>query len=426
MSKNDQRKNSPNKHKRKDWHRIFVGALALLMVLAMLLPLLSGLFATAHAVTQEELKNQISNLKNNAAVTSETKRQLQEQLSALESDKADAMEKHRVLSQQLDALDGQIANTQSQIDIYMELIARQEEALAEAKAREEAAYRRFCQRARSMEEAGNVSYWSVLFAAHSYSDLLDRLSLVDEIMTYDNMVVDELADARAEAEAVLADLNESKTELDVQKTGLDAQRAEQSAKVAEAEEIMSDLKGKAEYAQALLDAELAEEEKIRQEIAAKEKELANLIAQASFTTGSEYVYPLTYDWTIVSSRFGPRVHPITGVYHNHSGTDLPAPGGMPVKAVQGGVVTVSAYAQYSYGEYVVINHGNGMSTLYAHMSRGSRTVKVGDVVTAGQVIGLVGTTGSSTGNHLHLELQVNGERQDATKLFPGINFTYRD
>lgn len=414
---NDQKMNS---------RRLASIVICVLLALALLLPMLSTVLLSAHAVTQDDLKNQISSLKTNAANAAESKKELEQQLKALENDQAKAMERHQILSKQLDALKDQIDNTQSQIDTYTALIAQQEVSLADAQAREEAAYQRFCQRARSMEESGTISYWSVLFSASDFSDLLDRLALVDEIMSYDNKVVDDLADARAQEEAVLADLNESKAGLDEQKAELDAQRSEQEAKVKEAEGVMADLKAKEEHAEALLEAQLAEEEKIRKQIQAKEKELEDLIAQASFNTGSDYIYPLPSNWVIISSRFGPRTHPITGKYHNHSGTDLPAPGGTPVKACQGGVVTVSAYAQYSYGEYVVINHGNGISTLYAHMTLGSRKVKVGDVVSAGQVIGLVGTTGSSTGNHLHLELQVNGERKDATTLFPNIKFDYRD
>lgn len=414
---NDQKMNS---------RRLASIVICVLLALALLLPMLSTVLLSAHAVTQDDLKNQISSLKTNAANAAESKKELEQQLKALENDQAKAMERHQILSKQLDALKDQIDNTQSQIDTYTALIAQQEVSLADAQAREEAAYQRFCQRARSMEESGTISYWSVLFSASDFSDLLDRLALVDEIMSYDNKVVDDLADARAQEEAVLADLNESKAGLDEQKAQLDIQRDEQEAKVKEAEGVMADLKAKEEHAEALLEAQLAEEEKIRKQIQAKEKELEDLIAQASFNTGSDYIYPLPSNWVIISSRFGPRTHPITGKYHNHSGTDLPAPGGTPVKACQGGVVTVSAYAQYSYGEYVVINHGNGISTLYAHMTLGSRKVKVGDVVSAGQVIGLVGTTGSSTGNHLHLELQVNGERKDATTLFPNIKFDYRD
>lgn len=413
-------------HKNKwkpDWRRIVTIALALIMVLALVLPLLGSAFTlVAGAASQSDLQSQISGLKSDAAAAAARKKELQEQLKAIESDKAKALERKRILDQQLYALDEQVANTQSQIDTYNGLIAAQEVALADAQAQEAAAYDRFCQRARAMEEAGTVSYWSVLFAASDYTDLLDRLALVDEIMEYDNTVVETLAAARAAVEETLAALNESKAQLDEQKAQLDAQRAEQAAKAKEAQAVFDQLKGQADAAEALVEAEEAEEEKINKQIAAKQKEYDRLIAaqQINFTTGSGYHYPLPSSYTHITSYFGYRTHPITGRPNSHTGIDLPAPGGTSITAVQGGVVTISAYAPSSYGNYVVINHGNGITTLYAHMS--SRAVSEGAVVSQGQTIGYVGTTGSSTGNHLHLEMRVNGVRQDPRSMFPGVAF----
>lgn len=408
--------------RKPDWRRIVTALLALVMVLALLLPLLGSVLTSAHAASQSELKDQISGLKDDAADASTRKKELQAQLKALESDKAKALERKKLLDQELDAIDTEVANTQSQIDTYAALIAAQEAALADAQAKEKAAYEKFCQRARAMEESGTVSYWSVLFDASNYSDLLDRLALVDEIMKYDNGVVDELAAARQEVEDTLAGLNESKAALDEQKAQLDAQRAEQAAKVQEAQALFDELKGQADAAEALVEAEEAEEEKIAAKIAAKQKELEKLIAsqQITFTTGSGYAYPLPSSYTHITSYFGWRVHPITGKPNNHTGIDLPAPAGTSICAVQGGVVTISGYAPSSYGNYVVISHGNGVTTLYAHMR--SRAVSEGQVVSQGQVIGYVGTTGSSTGNHLHLELRINGVRQDPRSMFPGVNF----
>lgn len=408
--------------KKPDWRRIVTALLALVMVLALLLPLLGSALTSAHAVSQRELKDQISGLKDDAADASARKKELQAQLKALENDKAKALERKKLLDQELAAIDTEVANTQSQIDTYTALIAAQETALTEAQAKESAAYDRFCQRARSMEEAGTVSYWSVLFDASDYSDLLDRLALVDEIMEYDNGVVEELAAARKEVEDTLAGLNESKAGLDEQKAQLDAKRTEQAAKVREAQALFDELKGQADAAEALVAAEEAEEEKIAAKIAAKQKELEKLIAsqKITFHTGSGYAYPLPSSYTHITSYFGWRTHPITGKPNNHTGIDLPAPGGTSIYAVQGGVVTISGYAPSSYGNYVVISHGNGRSTLYAHMR--SRAVSEGQVVSQGQVIGYVGTTGSSTGNHLHLELRVNGVRQDPRSMFPGVNF----
>jgi len=416
------------KKQKKDWHRLVVGALALLMALALVLPLLASMLP-ARAVTQDELKNQISGLKDDAAAAQERKKALEAELAALAKDEKKAMEKKNVLDQQLYALEEQISNTQSQIDTYTALIAEQEVTLADAQAREEAAYQRFCERARSMEEAGTVSYWSVLFAAKDFADLLDRLALVDEIMEYDNKVVDTLAAAREEETRILADLNETKAGLDEQKAALDVQREEQEAKVEEAQALLDKLQAQEDYKEKLLAAEKAELNKIDKDLAKKEKELQNLIAQANFTTGSGYFYPLPTNYTYVTSRFGPRTDPITGKLNsNHGGMDIPANSGTPIYAVQGGVVITSAYAPASYGNYVAISHGNndkGQSvvTLYAHMSK--RAVKEGDTVKQGQVIGYVGTTGRSTGPHLHLELRIDNVRKDAETLFPKVKFTFK-
>ena len=337
------------------------------------------------------------------------------------------MEKWNLLVKQLNELDSQIANTQSQIELYDRLIAEQEIALQDAQDKEDYAYSRFCQRARSMEEAGTVSYWSVLFSAKDFADLLDRLALVDQIMAYDNSVVEALAQARREVEDILADLNATQDELDEQKAQLDIQREEQAGKVDEAQAVLDEIKADEKNLQALAQEAESEEKAIEREIARKEKELEELIIAAQFSLGSGYVYPIPTQYTVITSRFGPREHPVTHVFNNHSGADISVPAGVEIKAIMGGVVVTSAYSPSLWGEYVVINHGNGMTTLYAHMTRGSRRVKEGDIVSQGQVIGKVGATGLVTGAHLHLTLTVNGVKKDPLKTFwPNVDFNYRD
>lgn len=418
---------APKKKKKKiDWRRIFVTILALIMALALLLPLFGGLF-NARAVTQGELKDQIAGLKGDANDAAARKKDLQAQIDAIKDDKEQALEKKNLLVKQLNELDVQIANTQSQIELYDMLILEQEIALQEARYQEAYAYDRFCKRARSMEEAGTVSYWSVLFAAKDFADLLDRLALVDQIMAYDNSVVDALALARGQVEVILADLNATQDELDEQKAQLDEQRAEQADKVAEVQAVVDELIADQKHLEALAAAAEQEEADLEKQIAKKEKELEDLIKAAQFSRGSGYLYPIPTQYTTITSRFGPRTHPVTGKYNNHSGADISVPAGVEIKAVMGGVVITSAYSPNLWGEYVVIDHGNGMTTLYAHMTRGSRKVKEGDIVSQGQVLGKVGSTGLSTGAHLHLTLTVNGVRQDPlTTFWPNVTFDYRD
>ncbi len=415
----------PRKSRKLDKRRLFTAIMALVMVVALVLPLLGSLLTLGMA-SESDLKSQITSLKGDASEATARRKELEAQLKAIEKDAAKAMERKNILDQQLAVLEGQISNTQRQIDAYNVLIEDTETQLQEAQARESDAYDRFLTRARAMEEAGEISYLSILFQADSYLDLLDRLAMVDEIVTYDNTVVETLAAARVEVENTLAELNEAKDGLSEQRTALDIQRNEQAEKVAQAEAVLSELKSQVAHAEALVAAEEAEEKRINAAIAKKQKELDELIAskQIQFDPGTGWYYPLPKDNVSVTSIFGWRTHPITKKPNNHSGTDIAAPGGTPVYAARGGVVQTSAYASSSYGEYVVINHGDGYVTLYAHMQRGSRTVKEGDIVKQGQVLGKVGMTGSATGNHLHLELRINGVRQDARTLYPNVPFKY--
>ncbi len=415
----------PRKSRKLDKRRLFTAIMALVMVVALVLPLLGSLLTLGMA-SESDLKSQITSLKGDASEATARRKELEAQLKAIEKDAAKAMERKNILDQQLAVLEGQISNTQRQIDAYNVLIGETETQLQEAQTRESDAYDRFLTRARAMEEAGEISYLSILFQADSYLDLLDRLAMVDEIVTYDNTVVETLAAARVEVENTLAELNEAKDGLSEQRTALDIQRSEQAEKVAQAEAVLSELKSQVAHAEALVAAEEAEEKRINAAIAKKQKELDELIAskQIQFDPGTGWYYPLPKDNVSVTSVFGWRTHPITKKPNNHSGTDIAAPGGTPVYAARGGVVQTSAYASSSYGEYVVINHGDGYVTLYAHMQRGSRTVKEGDIVKQGQVLGKVGMTGSATGNHLHLELRINGVRQDARTLYPNVPFKY--
>lgn len=135
----------------------------------------------------------------------------------------------------------------------------------------------------------------------------------------------------------------------------------------------------------------------------------------------EWYWPLPGRYYI-SSTFAYRKHPITGKWSHHTGNDIPASGGTEIHAAKGGIVTDVGYNS-TYGNYIQISHGSGYSTFYAHM-RSKAIVAEGATVTKGQVIGYVGTTGWSTGNHLHFELRINGERADALELYPNLNFTY--
>lgn len=417
MAKNSKNSNQKTNVRRWDSRRIVVGVLAVVLALLMLLPIFSMIAGNASAVTQSE----IDALKKEQQESQAKQQELKEQLADVEADQQAAQQKRELLTQQLNAINAEIKNIDAQIAYYDGEIAQKEEERKEAEAREQEQYELFCQRVRLMEEEGTVSYWSILFNAENFSDLLDRIADVDAVMDYDNAVMDQLIATRQELERLQAELESARAEEQAAKEQQEAKRAEQQAKVAEAQKLLDQINANIEEVNRQLDEESAAAADIQAEIAKKQKQLEEQRKQQNIVISSEtgYLWPLPGYYRL-SSQFGYRIHPITGVAHSHTGIDIPASGGTSILAAKSGQVVTSAY-HYSYGNYVVIDHGNSNSTLYAHMR--SRAVSEGQMVTQGQVIGYVGTTGSSTGNHLHFEVRDNYTRVDPESKYPSLNLT---
>ena len=415
------KKQNPNQKPKKqkvEWRRVLFGGLAAVLALLLLLPMVTMILGGAGAVTQSE----IDALKAEQAASQARQDELEEQLADAEADQAEAQQRRQLLQAQLDAINNEIENIDKQIAYYDQEIAQKEAEQAEAEANEQAQYELFCQRVRAMEEEGTVSYWSILFNSESFSELLDRLADIDAVMDYDNQVMDELIAIREEIIALRTQLETSRAEEQAARDQQAAKQAEQQAKVAEAQELLDQINADVAEVNRQLDAESEAAAEIQAEIAQKQKQLEEQRRQNNITIDSEtsYLWPLPGYYRL-SSLFGYRIHPITGEAHSHTGIDIPAPGNTPILACKSGQVVTSDY-HYSYGNYVVIDHGNGNSTLYAHMS--SRAVSEGDMVTQGQTIGYVGTTGSSTGNHLHLEVRDNYTRVDPESKFPSLSLTH--
>ena len=417
MAKSGKKTNQKSTTKKVEPRRIVVGVLAAVMALLMLLPMISMIISSAGAVTQSE----IDALKKEQQESQAKQEELKDQLAEAEAEQAAAQQKRQLLTEQLNAINAEIDNINAQISYYDGEIAQKEEERKEAEAREAEQYELVCQRVRMMEEQGTVSYWSILFNAEDFSDLLDRIADVDAVMAYDNEVMDQLIATREELERLQADLESARAEEQAAKEQQEAKKAEQQAKVAEAQALVEQINADVAEVNRQLDEESAAASEIQAEIAKKQKQLEEERKQNNIVISSEtgYLWPLPGYYRL-SSQFGYRIHPITGVAHSHTGIDIPASGGTPILAAKSGQVVTSAY-HYSYGNYVVIDHGNGNSTLYAHMS--SRAVSEGQMVTQGQVIGYVGTTGSSTGNHLHFEVRDNYTRVDPESKFPSLNLT---
>lgn len=384
------------------------------LVALMVLPVLpDAVVLPASAVTQAE----INQMKEDAAALKKQRAELQKQLKAIQADKSKALDQKALLEQQINATQAEINNIAAQITQYDQLIAQKETELAATEEKERAQYELFCKRVREMEEQREVSYWSILFSSDDFSDLLDNAMMVEEIMDYDNQVMNELIAIREQIEADKTALETARQEQKDAKAEQEAAKAELKSQQAQVDALITEISGQESQVKAAEAKLQAAANAADAEIRAAERELASQIANVPSESGFLWPLPGRYN---LSSLYGSRKHPVTGKANNHTGIDVPAPSGTPIQACKSGVVTTSTYNN-SYGNYVVVSHSDGTSTLYAHMSR--RNASKGQTVSQGQVIGYVGTTGSSTGNHLHLEIRVNGSRRDPINYFQSLPLT---
>ena len=395
---------------KKKCNRVSRVVFALLLLVSILLPEHTTMLHQAQAVTQKE----IDGLKDEAKDLAKQQSELKSRISTLKNDRAKAIERRNLLDQQIANTEQAIVNTEKQIAGYEALLAQSQYELDEAQREEEETYALFCRRARAMEEEGVPSFWSVLFRANSFSDLLSRLSDVQVVLDYDQRILSELSDLKAQIGEKLAYQGDLKAAAEEAKLTLEAQKEELAVQRAEANELVQQLQANVKENEDLLRQIDEEEERIQKEILKKTEELAEQMKWEASVGG--YIWPVTTSRRITSN-YGGRNTGIPGASTNHKGVDI---GGVfydsKVLAAKAGVVITSAYVS-SYGNYVVISHGKGNTTLYAHMS--SRKVKEGDVVTQGQVIGITGSTGISSGPHLHYEIVENGNRVDPKQYLPG-------
>lgn len=395
-------------------HSVWKRAARLALVLALLFALVgtdtAPLAETAQAVTQSD----IDALKGDADDLADQKNEIKSQLSALRNEKANVLERRVLLDQQISVTEKEITNTEAQIAGYEALLAQTALELAENEKEEEERYELFCERTRVMEENGTASYWAVLFNAEDFSDLLSRLADIQEVMDYDQGVLDSLREIRAEIEEKQAYQQELKDDAEAAKATLEATKADLSAQREEANALVAELESNVEEYSEQLAAVEAEEEAIQKEIVEKTNQLA---AQMGWNaTSGGYIWPVTTSRRITSP-YGNRNTGIPGASTNHKGVDIGGVGYTTnVLATKAGVVITSAYSS-SYGNYVVVSHGQGNTTLYAHMS--SRSVSEGDVVAQGDVLGITGSTGVSSGPHLHYEITENGSRVNPLNYLPG-------
>lgn len=406
----------------KTWKKTLTVFLALILCA-------SALGITPNGESAGATQAKISNMKSQISQITTQIKDIQTKLDAVRSDKSQAVQQKQYLDEQIALSDQRIAQLDQIIQEYDTAIAEKQAEIDDLHAQEEAQYALFCERVRSMEEHGTVSYLSIIFNAASFSELLDNIMLVGEIMDYDQGVIDMLQATRASVEQAEAELEEGKADQQALRDEEAAARAELAEQEAAAAQLVQEIAQKESEYQAAIQQKKDEEAQIEKEMQAaqkafeeeqrKAKEEEERRKQQGQSGGSSQVivsesgfaWPLP-GYLTLTSKYGWRT--LYGRSEFHLGTDIPAPRGTPIQAAKTGKVTTST-SHWSYGNYVVVTHSDGTQTLYAHMSQ--RAVSVGQVVSQGQVIGYVGSTGNSTGNHLHFEVWVNGKRTNAENYF---------
>ena len=431
----------------KFFNRRFVKMSAFLIALVITLACMP--FGAA-AVTQEE----IDKLKEEVKELDKEKEGYNEQLEDLKDDMSAALER-KVL------IDAKIATIQEQVSAIEEIIAFYEEEIGSLEAditasekelektKQAAAdtYELYCERVRALEEGGNTTYWGIIFGATSFGDMLTRLDFIKEVLDYNEEIIQNYNDLCSEISAgqvalrgqlaekqdiILAN-QEAKDELLSLTEELEKQREEANELILEIDnnqdqykDLIAEIEADEAEVEALIKAkekELEEERRKAAEEEARRKAAEQAKNNASNTPSTSnpnakkgFIWPVSS--RRVTSYFGYRSAGSTnGVGStNHKGIDIgQVYYSTTVKASKAGRVTVATYSS-SYGNYVMIDHGDGSVTVYAHIS--SLKVSAGQYVSQGQAIGITGSTGHSTGPHLHFEIRINGSYVDPLAYLP--------
>lgn len=373
-----------------------------------------SLSPTVRAATTSEIKEAINDLKVENAVIQAQIDSVRSQYNANATEIQALVDKKNAVDQQIALLHDQILNINEQLRIYSQMIADTQERLDEANLKLEWLNRQYKERIRAMEENGEITYWQVIFQSSSFTDMLDRMNMVDEIAAADTQRLADLQVASANVAENQRILSEEM--LDLQDTREQLESSEEMLKVkrTESDDILRDLISQQSEFQALLDESEALQSDLMTEIAEKQRELQaaqykeELVKMAlkgeNPPSNATWIEPVS-GYTI-SSPFGYRKSPTTGASTNHKGVDMACPSGTPIYATRAGTVTVASYQAGGAGYYVSINHGDGFASIYMHMTR--YVVSKGQSVTQGQLIGYVGSTGISTGPHLHFGVSYGG------------------
>ena len=379
--------------------RLMVSVIAILVALVFILTFIASVFPVGAA----SLSTQLENAKNQ-------KRAAQQELSEIQNKKKTAESDKAKLDSEINNLNQQISAVSAELDRTAALLSQKETELALAQEECEKQFDSFKNRARIMYENGPSTYIEILFSSGSFSEFMSSIEIIKNLLDYDNRILEERKAAREEIAAQKTEIETIKNDQETRRQTLSQMQSTLKTKRASQSAVISQLESREETVRRQVEEQVAEEARIQslinQALAAQKTSAQSASASVLGTGTMQWPCPSTKRLT---SRFATRQHPIDGVTKMHNGIDIAGGYGADIIAADSGTVLFSGNSS-SYGKYIVISHGGGLTTLYAHCSQ--LLVSAGATVSRGQTIAKVGSTGKSTGPHLHFEVSLNGSRQD--------------
>ena len=414
------------------YRRVIISVIALLLAAA----ILTGLLVTVFAANSADIRTEISGLESKQDELDQKKQELEAQIAANNTQTLNVVEQKAQIDQEIELTRQEVENLNEQIRQYNLLIAEKQAELDQLQTDQNDLLDRYKQRIRAMQEQGDVSYWSIIFGAKTFSEMLNRVSMVEEIAQSDQRMLKNMRQIATEVLSAKEELAGEKVSLEEKKTELASAQETLTAKRADSDELLQELVSDADLLRETNETYEAMLEDLTEQIAEKEKEYTDAKRaedeaaknnnnnnnnggnnggnsggnnggnSGGTPSASGFLFPLPAgSGVVITSPYGYRYHPIDGGYRFHNGVDLAVAQGTPVYATKSGTVTTATFSS-GYGYYVTINHGDGFSSLYGHMTH--YTVSSGDYVNQGDLIGYVGSTGYTTGPHLHFTMFYNG------------------
>ena len=399
-------------------HRRAMRAASLFLAAACLLLSVSVYPATA-ATSMSSLQNKLDKLSQSIVQHKKELSNAKKKEQAAKALESELKEKVTVVQSQISVLKGQIAEVQNSIGLKEQEIAAKEQQITEKEAEIADQWGDFKQHMAAMQELRDGGSVAMLSAVNDLYELLTFNEVMQDISIKDTEILDNMKNAKEALESDKLTLESQRSELQSKKADLDAQNSQMRAKqnelnssVAAAQMSAAEAQQAQKDAQAAIESDEMNYEAVKKQI---QKMIAAAAASKPTLSFTGFICPLK-SYSRISSEYGWRKNPVTGVNKLHAGTDFAAPGGTPIYAAASGYVQVAGWSSGGYGNYVIIYHGkmsdgNQYSTLYGHMR--SVATSAGKYVQQGEIIGYVGSTGNSTGNHLHLEVWKGGSKANA-------------